>query len=117
LTFGIPPRFGSFVVEVGPRSGTRLGIGDGTTVGRDTRAADVVLPDPLVSATHAQVRQEGDDLVLYDLGSRNGVYVRGEQVRRHILRDGDLVGMGRTIVRFVAAPSLETHTKVPLAVS
>ncbi len=43
-------------------------------IGRD--GADLVLPDEYVSDFHAQLRAQGDVVVLEDLGSENGVYLR-----------------------------------------
>lgn len=64
-----------------------------TTMGR-SRDCDVVVPDPNVSRVHAEVRHEGLEYVLVDLGSTNGVEVNGRRVLRHNLRDGDRVSLG-----------------------
>jgi pSer/pThr/pTyr-binding forkhead associated (FHA) protein len=41
---------------------------------------DIVLADPSVSTTHAQLQRRDDVWVLTDLGSTNGTYVEGEPV-------------------------------------
>lgn len=64
-----------------------------TTLGR-SRDCDIVVPDPNVSRVHAEVRHEGLEYVLVDLGSTNGVEVNGRRVLRHSLRDGDRVSLG-----------------------
>ena len=64
-----------------------------TTMGR-SRDCDVVVPDPNVSRVHAEVRHEGLEYVLVDLGSTNGVEVNGRRVLRHNLRDGDRLSLG-----------------------
>ena len=64
-----------------------------TTMGR-SRDCDIVVPDPNVSRVHAEVRHEGLDYVLVDLGSTNGVEVNGRRVLRHNLRDGDRLSLG-----------------------
>jgi hypothetical protein len=64
-----------------------------TTMGR-SRDCDIVVPDPNVSRVHAEVRHEGLEYVLVDLGSTNGVEVNGRRVLRHNLRDGDRVSLG-----------------------
>ncbi len=64
-----------------------------TTLGR-SRDCDIVVPDANVSRVHAEVRHEGLDYVLVDLGSTNGVEVNGRRVLRHNLRDGDRVSLG-----------------------
>lgn len=64
-----------------------------TTLGR-SRDCDIVVPDPNVSRVHAEVRHEGLEYVLVDLGSTNGVEVNGRRVLRHSLRDGDRLSLG-----------------------
>ena len=64
-----------------------------TTMGR-SRDCDIVVPDPNVSRVHAEVRHEGLEYVLVDLGSTNGVEVNGRRVLRHNLRDGDRISLG-----------------------
>ena len=53
-----------------------------------------MLADPNVSRVHAEVRHEGLEYVLVDLGSTNGVEVNGRRVLRHNLRDGDRLSLG-----------------------
>lgn len=62
-------------------------------IGRD-RDNDVVLDSRVVSAHHAVVRQFGDQFVITDLGSRNGTYVNGAEIRRGELKDGDAIWIG-----------------------
>lgn len=64
-----------------------------TTMGR-SRECDIVVPDANVSRVHAEIRHEGLEYVLVDLGSTNGVEVNGRRVLRHSLRDGDRLSLG-----------------------
>lgn len=64
---------------------------------------DIVLSDPGVSRRHAEVRREGDEWVLVDLGSTNGMIVNGKQVRRHRLSPGDRIELGETTIEFRGA--------------
>jgi hypothetical protein len=52
---------------------------------------DVVLPERQVSRYHAQVEKDKDGYLLRDLGSKNGTYVNGQEVRDkpYRLKDGD----------------------------
>ena len=52
---------------------------------------DIELDSPTVSRHHARIRREGDSFVLEDVGSVNGVQVRGTRVLSHVLRAGDVV--------------------------
>ncbi|NIM68954.1 MAG: FHA domain-containing protein, partial [Xanthomonadales bacterium] len=45
---------------------------------------------------------DGEALYVEDLGSRNGVQVNGQQVRKQRLHGGDVVAMGR--ISFVVQP-------------
>jgi serine phosphatase RsbU (regulator of sigma subunit) len=57
--------------------------------------SDIVLGDREISRQHAMLEREGNSWVIEDLGSRHGTYVNGEPVRRHALRPGDRLRLGR----------------------
>jgi pSer/pThr/pTyr-binding forkhead associated (FHA) protein len=82
----------SVVIPVGEGS-LRLGRG---------QASDVVLEDRSVSRRHAVVTRRGDEVVLWDDRSLNGVRVNGERVPQAVLRDGDAVALGDVQMRFIA---------------
>jgi Protein of unknown function (DUF3662)/FHA domain len=73
----------------------------GGTIGR-SRECDVVLDDAGVSRCHAELRPgAGEQWVIEDLGSTNGVYLNGRQVHGpHALRPGDRVEVGSTKIVF-----------------
>lgn len=57
-----------------------------------------------VSRRHAQVVITADRVVLEDLGSRNGTWLRGERIRGPSeIQPGDAVNVGPESIRFVAA--------------
>ncbi len=60
------------------------------TIGRRTDC-DVVVEGKTVSRRHAQLRWRFGKFIIYDLGSRSGTYVNGEQVDECVLRVGDLI--------------------------
>jgi hypothetical protein len=68
---------------------------DVVVVGRGSDA-DITLPDPGVSRRHAEVRREGDEVFLIDLGSTNGTSVNGRAIERIRLSKGDRIALGRT---------------------
>ena len=70
-----------------------------TLLGRGTDC-DLRLVDPGVSRHHAEIRVEGSEVVLVDLGSTNGSFVNGQPIRRVTLVDGSRVTMGRTTLIF-----------------
>ena len=58
-------------------------------------AADVVLSGPLISRRHAELRYTDDCLLVSDLGSRNGVFVNGQQITGPTpLSNGDTLALG-----------------------
>ncbi|MDX2812433.1 FHA domain-containing protein [Streptomyces sp. NPDC001902] len=62
-------------------------------VGRDPDG-DVVLDDPRVSWHHAVIRPAGDSWMLHDLGSTNGTFVNGRQVRQWGVGPGSVIRFG-----------------------
>lgn len=46
------------------------------------------------SGRHAEIRREGGQWVLIDVGSRNGTFVGGRRVARHVLLSGDEIEFG-----------------------
>ncbi len=69
-----------------------------TTFGR--RNADVTLDDPDVSRQHAVIERYDEKFLLKDLESTNGTYLNGQRVTIDFLKDGDVIRMGKTVVRF-----------------
>jgi pSer/pThr/pTyr-binding forkhead associated (FHA) protein len=66
-------------------------------------AAEIQIVDPKVSRRHFLVRRQGDEYVIQDLRTRNGVWVNGKRVRRsRSLADGDRIIVGDTTLTFDA---------------
>jgi pSer/pThr/pTyr-binding forkhead associated (FHA) protein len=53
-----------------------------------------------VSGHHAKIYWEQDHYTVEDLGSLNGTYVNNQRVGRSVLKDGDLVTIGKHQVEF-----------------
>jgi hypothetical protein len=64
---------------------------------------NIVLADPNVSRTHAEIRPRGQGFVVVDLGSTNGTRVNGVRVGEQELADGDELAFGNTRMRFEAS--------------
>jgi pSer/pThr/pTyr-binding forkhead associated (FHA) protein len=60
----------------------------------------VVLQDSNVSRRHAELRRNGEVVVVTDLGSTNGTRVNGTPVREQVLSSGDEVSVGSTRLVF-----------------
>jgi len=93
-----------FSVLGGPEAGRRLPLRDGV-LGRG-EAATLRLGDPSLSRIHARIRLDGPRVLIENLGSKNGLWLRGS--RCSSLREmlpGDEVRAGRTVLALgVAAP-------------
>ncbi len=64
---------------------------------------DIQIDNLAVSGKHATVITILDDSFIEDLGSTNGSYVNGKLVRKHALRDGDVVAIGKHELKYVNA--------------
>ncbi len=77
-------------------------------IGREVGPGGLQLADPSVSRVHARIELDRaiDEHVLSDLGSRNGVFVNGARARSQLLRAGDVVRLGESVlvVAHVAPP-------------
>ena len=70
------------------------------TIGRSARN-DLCIPDPFASRVHAEVRREGDQYILQDLGSANGTLYNGETVESAVpLTSGGRIQIGETEIVF-----------------
>jgi hypothetical protein len=69
-------------------------------VGRDP-TCDLSEADPLLSRRHAEFSISGDDIVVRDLGSRNGIYINGTRIAEGTLQSGDVVRVGHLQMQYV----------------
>ena len=69
------------------------------TIGRE-EGSQIQLNDERISRFHAKLQLDHGQIVLTDLGSTNGTKVNGEEVQIRILRFGDLVSLGRSVLLF-----------------
>jgi len=69
------------------------------TIGRE-EGNTIQLNDERVSRFHVKIQQDNDRLVLTDLESTNGTKVNGEDIRLRILRYGDMIAIGRSVLLF-----------------
>jgi hypothetical protein len=81
--------------------GKRLVVGPaGATMGR-SRQCDVMVDDPNVSRTHAEIRPRGGSWVLTDLSSTNGSRLNGQRLEgSEVLKPGDEIELGTSVIRF-----------------
>jgi diguanylate cyclase (GGDEF)-like protein len=95
------------LVLSGSRLGHRLVLGDAPIdVGRGS-AAGLILDADSVSRKHARIERFGGGHKLVDLGSTNGTYVNGVRVKEQILKDGDRIGIGKALLKYIAGGNIE----------
>ncbi len=91
------------LVKRGPNAGSTFLIeGPSTSLGRHPES-DIFLDDVTVSRKHAEVRRQGQEFFVHDLGSLNGTYVNGERVDVTKLASGDEVQVGKFKLVFFAS--------------
>ena len=69
------------------------------TIGRE-EGNSVQLNDERISRFHIKIQEDQNKLVLTDLESTNGTRVNGEDTHLRILRFGDVVSVGRSVLLF-----------------
>ena len=78
-----------------------------TLIGRAENVA-ISFPDDSISRRHAKITQGEGEPWIEDLRSANGTIINGERIDRAVLRDGDKIRIGRTVIlKFTYADELE----------
>lgn len=92
---------GTLLVIAGPDSNTKYPLEEQQVMvigrGADTTTK---LKDPEVSRRHCQLQQDGQSIVLTDIGSAAGTVVNGHKVTRHVMKTGDIIHIGGTQLRW-----------------
>lgn len=92
------------VVEGGPDKGMEIAVpAAGVRLGRSS-GNDVVLADPSLSRFHCRFFfKDGTELHVSDLASTNETLVNGKPSRDGLLKVGDRITIGETVIKFVQA--------------
>jgi ABC-type multidrug transport system ATPase subunit len=88
------------------------------SVGR-SRDCDFHLDHPMVSRRHARISPAEGGYLIEDLGSTNGIYVRGKRIdEKQVLEVGDDVGIGPYLLAYdgIALRSMETKNGTEILV-
>lgn len=95
------------IVLSGPRLGTRSVLSEAPVdVGRGS-ACQLILDADSVSRRHARIEWTGTAHRLIDLASTNGTYLNGTRIRDAVLKDGDRIGIGKALLKYVAGGNIE----------
>lgn len=92
--------FQGFTVTIAGDEAAARSFDSAIVIGRDA-SADMTIDDREVSKRHCEIQPVEEGWILTDLGSRNGTFVGGERIRRLLLRDGEVVRVGRTNLHFI----------------
>jgi hypothetical protein len=99
LRAGVSPRL-EVVAAMGHEPGTTFDVGEGATFGR-SNGADIRVDDPFASSAHARIFDRGGFMYVEDMGSTNGTYLNGRQLKRaERLAMGDTIRIGDSEYRY-----------------
>ena len=71
------------------------------TIGRG-KTSDIRISSHFISRLHAKIVTRGIATTIEDIGSKNGIFVNANRVKRCVLRDGDVVSLASELeLRFV----------------
>lgn len=88
------------VAALGFEPGTTFDLRDGATMGRSDHA-EIRVDDPFASSAHARVFRRGDFMLVEDMGSTNGTYLNGRQLRgAERLKVADTIRIGDSEYRY-----------------
>jgi pSer/pThr/pTyr-binding forkhead associated (FHA) protein len=99
LRAGVQPRL-EVVAAMGHEPGTVFDVSHGATLGR-ADGADVRVDDPFASSAHARIFSRGEFMHVEDMGSTNGTYLNGRQLRTaERLKMADVIRIGDSEYRY-----------------
>jgi len=84
-----------------------------TTIGRKEDNT-IEIDNLAVSGSHARVLQIGSKVILEDLGSTNGTLVNQHAIRKHVLKHGDVIAIGKHTLTYIDLD--ETSSPKPVEV-
>lgn len=87
-------------VKNGPSQGQTYTITDRALIVGREETCDVSLLDKGASRQHAEIFKIGDMCFIRDLDSKNGTFVNDNRITEEMLRDGDRIQIGGTILIF-----------------
>ncbi|MFT6399635.1 MAG: diguanylate cyclase (GGDEF)-like protein [Bradymonadia bacterium] len=116
-TFQRPEFQASLVGLSGSVFGQRFPLAkDEVRIGRDLESCDIIIDDSGVSRVHARILRERGKHRLVDMGSKNGCRINGSRVADIELKDGDLIAIGTSVLKYLKLNAVEVdyHDKMSL---
>lgn len=87
------------LLEGGVSLGSYVTEGEDRFIIGSSKRADLVVPHTAVSQIHAMLRLVESDILLYDLGSEGGTFVKGKKIVERKLNSGEIFEIGGHQVR------------------
>jgi two-component system cell cycle response regulator len=95
------------VVIYGSELGKKYNLNSTSLVIGRSSKCDIQIDQESISRNHSKIVNTGKSILVRDLGSTNGTYVNDEPIDEYVLRDGDLIKIGRTIFKFLTGGNIE----------
>jgi hypothetical protein len=96
---GVAPRL-VVVAAKGYEPGTAFDVSNGAMMGRADNS-EIHVDDNFASSAHARIFQRSDFIYVEDMGSTNGTYLNGRQIRTaERLKASDVIRIGDTEYRY-----------------
>ncbi|HVR62629.1 MAG TPA: GGDEF domain-containing protein [Polyangia bacterium] len=95
------------VVIYGSELGKKYNLNASSLVIGRSSKCDIQIDQESISRNHSKILNTGKSILVRDLGSTNGTYVNDEPIDEYVLRDGDLIKIGRTIFKFLTGGNIE----------
>jgi DNA-binding NtrC family response regulator len=94
-------RGGVFMVVKGPDRGALVRIGERPISFGSGAGCSLVLTDTTVSRKHLEARLVGDEIIVTDCGSKNGILMHGIRIEKAAIGFGAEIKLGRTVIKLV----------------
>lgn len=92
--------FATITILAGDNKGDVYKISKNETgIGRAS-SNDIVLKEAKVSRQHSIIKRQGQEYLIEDLHSSNGVFVNDEKIKEHALSNGDIIKIGDFVMKF-----------------
>jgi len=98
--FTTPPTPFSLHLVQGPGSPRNFQLAREEVILGRSSEADIQVDSTELSRKHLALRREHGQYTVFDLGSRNGVYLNGVRIHSAVLHEGDNLQLGSVVLVF-----------------
>lgn len=94
----------------GPKAGKEILLQQGLVILGREKSCQIHIPSNGISKKHAQILVKETGLVIEDLHSRNGTFIKGKQIRNQELHSGDRVALYDVVFEVKKKDSLQAFS-------